>query len=191
MRNEISFRPVARVSIKGVTLHCHFQPAGQGNIIQLYKSTVLPLLDYTIPVSGIPTMQTTYMNMIERVQKFVARLATKQWNTSYHYNNDLLAQLGWPLLSTWRKQQKLFLCHRILSGYSIIPPSSFIPHPSPTLQHSHHLPLYRPVTRSTAFSSVVPLWNSLSLDTVLATSHCAFKSKIKLNSNLYNIVIWL
>lgn len=32
--------------------------------------------------------------------KFAARLATKQWNTSYHYNNDLLAQLGWPLLST-------------------------------------------------------------------------------------------
>ena len=57
MRNEISFRPVARVSIKGVTLNCHFQPAGQGNIIQLYKSTVLPLLDYTIPVSGIPTRQ--------------------------------------------------------------------------------------------------------------------------------------
>ena len=125
--------------------------------------------------------QTTYINMIEGVQKFAARLATKQWNTSY---NDLLAQLGWPLLSTQRKQQKLFLCHRILSGYSIIPPSSFTPHPSPTLRHSHHLPLYRPVTRSTPtlpffFPSVIPLWNNLPQDTVLATSHSAFKSKIQ------------
>ena len=151
--------------------------------LPLFKSTVLPLLDYCSCVWD--PYQTTYINMIEGVQKFAARLATKQWNTSY---NDLLAQLGWPLLSTRRKQQKLFLCHRILSGYSIIPPSSFTPHPSPTLRHSHHLPLYRPITRSTAYSasffpSVIPLWNNLPRDTVLATSHSAFKSKIKLNSN--------
>ena len=128
---------------------------------------------------------TPYINMIEGLQKFAARLATKQWNTSY---NDLLAQLGWPLLSTRRKQQKQFLCHRILSGYSILPPSIFIPHPS-TLRHSYHLPLYRPVTRSTAYSasffpSVIPLWNNLPLDTVLATSLSGFKSQIKLNSSL-------
>ena len=109
-------------------IYRHFHPAGEGSIIQLYKSTVLPLLDYCSCVWD--PYQTTYINMIEGVQKFAARLATKQWNTSY---NDLLAQLGWPLLSTRRKQQKLFLCHRILSGYSIILPSSFTPHPSPTL----------------------------------------------------------
>ena len=123
---------------------------------------VLPLLNYCSCVWD--PYQTTYINMIEGVQKFTARLATKQWNTSY-----LLVQLGWPLLSTRRKQQKLFLCHHILSGYSIIPPSSFTPHPSPTLRHSHHLPLYRPVTRSTAYSASffpsVPLWNNLPRDT--------------------------
>ena len=119
--------------------------------------------------------------MIEEVQKFAARLATKQWNTSY---NDLLAQLGWPLLSTRCKQQKLFLCHRILSGYSIIPPiqlhtSSFSYSPTltpPTSLHTCHqihclLCLF-------SLSSVVLLWNNLPLDTVLATSHSAFKSKI-------------
>ena len=113
--------------------------------------------------------------------KFAARLATKQWIS-------FLSFAG-PLLSTRPKQQKLFLFHCILSGYSIIPPSSFIPHLS-TLRHSHHLPLYRPVTSSTAYSasffpSVIPSWNNLLLNTVLATSHSAFKSsKIKLNSNL-------
>ena len=85
-------------------IYHHFHPAGQGSIIQLYKSTVLPLLDYCSCVWDPD--QTTYINMIEGVQKFAARLATKQWNTSY---NNLLSQLGWPLLSTRRKQQKLFL----------------------------------------------------------------------------------
>jgi len=33
------------------------------------------------------------------------------------------------------------------------------------------------------FPSVISLWNNLPQDTVLATSHSAFKSKIKLNSN--------
>ena len=166
-----------------VLIYRHFHPAGQGSIIQLYKSTVLPLLYYGSCVWDL--YQITYINMIEGAEMFAARLATKQWNTSY---NDHLAQLGWPLLSTQRKQQKQFLCHRILSGYSILPPSIFIPHPS-TLRHSHHLPLYRPVTRSTAYSasffpSVIPLWNNLPLDTVLATSQSGFKFQIKLNSNL-------
>ena len=97
--------------------------------------------------------------MIEGVQKFAARLATEQWNTSY---NDLLSQLGWPLLSTQRKQQKLFLCHRILSSYSIIPPSSFTPHPSST-SDTHTTFLFTdlspdPPPLPLFFPSVVPLF---------------------------------
>ena len=43
------------------------------------------------------------------------------------------------------------------------------------------------------FPSVIPSWNNLLLNTVLATSHSAFKSKIKLNSNLilYNLTVLL
>ena len=176
-------KPAQKAKKQLGVIYRHFHPADQGSIIQLYKSTVLPLLDYCSYVWA--PYQTPYINMIEGFQKFAARLVTKQWNTSY---NDLLAQLGWPLLSTRRKQQKQFLCHHILSGYSILPPSIFIPHPS-TLRHSHHLPLYRPVTRSTAYSasffpSVILLWNNLPLDTVLVTSQSAFKSQIKLNSSL-------
>ena len=66
-------------------------------------------------------------------------------------------------LGTRRNRQKLLLCNHIWRGYSILPPSFFIPHPFPHLRHNHPLPLYHPNCRSTAYlssfsASVVPLW---------------------------------
>ena len=47
-------------------------------------------------------------------------------------------------------------------GQSCIPPSTFSPHPYPSLWHSHSLPLLVPRTHLVSvFVSVVSLWNSL------------------------------
>jgi len=115
-------------------------------------------------------------NVIYKHDRRGPTLATKEWNTSY---NDLLAQLGWPLLSTRRNSR----CYSCATAFPAIQLHTSSFSYSPTLTPPD-LPLYRPVTRSTAHSasffypSVTPLWNNLPLDTVLATSHSAFKSKI-------------
>ena len=199
-------------------IYRHFHPAGLSCIAQLYKSTVLPLLDYCSCVWD--PHHSTLANKVEGVQKFAARIATRDWTGNYEnlrsqlgwpplstrrvwqklllcrrilsgnsiisaYSNyeNLRSQLGWPPLSTRRVRQKLLLCRRILSGNSIISAYSFSRHPAPELRHSHQLPLYRPVTRSSAhlnsfFPSVVPLWNALPPDVVLCSSQSSFKCKL-------------
>ena len=158
-------------------IYRQFHSAGRRTISQLYKSTVLPFLDYCSCVWD--PYQVTYVSML-------AKIATGHWSVSH---DDLCTQLGWPPLSSRRKFQKLSLCHRILSGCFIISPESFIPHPSPNLRHSHNLPLYQPPTRTQAhlgsyFPSVVPIWNSLPSDIVTSHSHLSFKHKPKPYLNL-------
>ena len=148
-------------------IYRHFHPAGLSCIAQLFKSTVLPLLEYCSCVWD--PHHSTLANKVEGVQKFATRIATRDWTGNYE---NLRSQLGWPPLATRRVRQKLLLCRRILSGNSIILAYSFSRHPAPELRHSHQFPLYRPVTRSSAhlnsfFPSVVPLWNALPPDVVL------------------------
>ena len=159
-------------------LHRQFYHAGPPCLIQLYKSLVLPILDYCSCVWD-PHFA-THENKLESVQALAAKIATKQWNSNY---NDLLKLLSWPRLSIRRKKQKVSLCHRIISGHSIIPPSFFSPHPSPHLRHNHHMPLSYPKIRTSAhlssFSvSVIPLWNSLPPSVVSVSNSVSLKNAL-------------
>ena len=98
------------------------------------------------------------------MQNFAARQVTKRWQAPH---DQLLGTLKWEHLTVRRKKQKVLLCHRILRGGSLIPPSKFTPHPSPHLRHLDDQPLFCPHACSRAhlssfFVSAVPLWNSVN-----------------------------
>ena len=115
-------------------LHLHFHNTSPSCKEQLYKSLVLPTLDYCSSLWD--PNYATHVNKLESVQKFTASFVTSKWSDDY---DSLLSHLNWPKLSTRRKKQKLLLCIRILNKCSILPPSLFNPHPSPHLRHNHPL----------------------------------------------------
>ena len=127
-------------------------------VSQLYKSLVLPILDYCSSLWD--PNYAIHVNKLESFQKLAARFVSGRWNDNY---DSLLNRLNWSELSTRRRKQKLLLCNRIVKGYSILPPSFFTPHPFPHLRHNHSLPLYHPPCRSTAH---------LSSFSVIVLYHC-------------------
>ena len=156
----------------------HFNQADQSTLSSLYKSLVLPLLDYCSSVWD--PSSSCAINQLESVQKFGARLCTKRWSDQYL---PLLASLSWPSLSTRRSQQKVTLCRRIIRGESILHSSRFTLNPKP--QHYHHdQPLLIPFAKTLSYQSsffvnVVPLWNSLPSSAVSASSLLSFKAHVR------------
>ena len=106
-------------------LHRHFHAGSPSCKAQLYKSLVLPTLDYCSSLWD--PNYAIHVNKLESLQKFAARFVTGRWHDNY---DSLLSHLNWPELSTTRKKQKLLLCNRILKGYSILPPSILFHPPS-------------------------------------------------------------
>ena len=138
-----------------------FHLAGPSCLTQLYKSLVVPILDYCSCMWD--PNYTLYVDKLESVQKFATKVILRDWNSCYNYWMKLLNLL---LLSIRRKKQKLFLCYRIVTGRSIIPPTLFTPHPCPSLRHAHHIPLYYPRFRTSShqasfYVSVIPFWKTL------------------------------
>ena len=137
--------------------HQHFHNTIPPCKEKLYKSLVLPMLDYCSSLWD--PNYATHVNMLESVQKFAARFVTSRWSDNY---DSLLSHLNWPKLCTRRKKQKLLLCNCILNNCSILPPSLFTSHQSPHLRHNHPYVLYYPTCHSTTHLSsfaisVVPL----------------------------------
>ena len=117
-------------------LYRHFHPAGRKALSRLYKSTVLPLLDYCACVWD--PHQVTKIQKLEVVQRFAAKLATGLWSSGCQ---DPIQLMNSPPLATHRKRQKLLLRRRILLGGSVIPPSVFTPHPHPSPRLHHCMAL--------------------------------------------------
>lgn len=107
-------------------LYRHFHSADTKTLCQLYKSLILPILDYCSTVWDPHTI--THINLLESVQRFAARLTTKQWQAT---QNQLLHTLNWTPLCVRRKKQKAMVCRRILLGHSVIPSSHLTPNPRP------------------------------------------------------------
>ena len=108
-------------------LYRHFHAGSPSCKSQLFKSLVLPILDYCSSLWD--PNYAIHVNKLESVQKLAARFVSGRWNDNY---DSLLNRLNWSELSTRRKKQKL-LCNQIVKGYSILPPSFFTPHPFPHL----------------------------------------------------------
>ena len=93
---------------------------------QLYKSAVLPKLDYCCAVWA-PHLRSD-ISALENVQKFAARVTTRQWKLDYE---SLMSNLEWKPLTLRRDIVKLKVCYNIINNLSIIPPDNFIRHPHP------------------------------------------------------------
>ena len=89
-------------------------------------------------------------SMLESVQKFGCRVISKEWNSDYL---TLLTRFQLPTLQSRRKQQRLIMCYKILTNKSSIPPSYFIPHPSPSPCLHHDKALFIPLVKTTSFKS--------------------------------------
>ena len=122
------------------------------------------------------------LNLLESVQRFAARLTTKQWQASTQ--NQLLHTLNWTPLCVRRKKQKAMVCRRILLGHSVIPSSYLTPTPRPNPRTNHLIPLLTPFARTTLyqssfFVSCVPIWNHLPESVISApSSHSKSDSKL-------------
>ncbi len=121
--------------------------------------------------------QAKYVDQLESVQTFAARLAMKKWSSD---SATLRSLLGWSTLASRRTYMKLCLCRRILVGDSLIPDSTFSPHTSRTVRHINSCPLYQPFVKTSYhlnsfFISVIPLWNSIPDQVICASSVLTFK----------------
>ena len=122
----------------------------------------------------------THINL-ESVQRFGARLTTKQWQAT---QNQLLHTLNWTPLCVRRKKQKAMVCRRILLGHSVILSSHLTPTPRPNPRTNHSIPLFTPFDRTTLyqssfFASCVPIWNHLPESVIPAPSSHSFKVRLK------------
>ena len=85
-------------------LHRQFHNASPTCKDQLYKSLVLPILDYCSSLWD--PNYATHVSKLESVQKFAARFVTGRWSDNY---DSLLSHLKWSKLSTRGKKQKLVM----------------------------------------------------------------------------------
>ena len=169
----------------GFLYRCFSKGCDRWSLARLYQSMVLPVLEYCSSVWD-PQYKVS-IDKLERVQTFAGRLVTGHWRDD---QATLREELSWCPLSTRRSFHKINLCRRILSGKSLISPSIFKPHPSPsTLRNTNSLALYRQRVRTSYtnhsfFHSIIPLWNSIPEAVVQLTSNKAFKRHLKLYLNM-------
>ena len=157
-------------------LYRNFHLADQQTLCQLYKTLVLPKLDYCSSVWD-PT-SSTLVEKLESVQRFAAKLCSKRWSDS---PTTLSKALNWPTLHSRRSRQKVMLCRRIFKNESIISPSSYFSPPAhlnSRLYHPHsvRVPFARTAFFQTSFFiSVCHLWNSLPEQVVSLSTSRLFK----------------
>ena len=99
-------------------LYRNFHQADKKTLTHLYKSLVLPKLDYCSSVWDPHTAALT--NSLESVQSLAARRCCKCRSVP---SSSLIASLNWPSLQSRHQRQKAQLCRRIICSESIIPSS--------------------------------------------------------------------
>ena len=160
-----------------------FGVASKSCLNQLYKSLVLPVLDYSSAVWDPP--HKIHQEALEGVQSFAARIVSHRWNVD---SDQLKLSLLWPSLSTRRLVQKLCVCHSIVSGSSLIPANTFTTQSNRVRCLRDSNVLFKPYVRtlhhrSSFFIDTISKWNSMPLNIRSLTSHTAFKMHLK---KLYN-----
>ena len=127
----------------------------------LYNSVILPLLDYYSSIWDPHALGD--INQLESVQAFATKIITKNWQSDH---NHRLHQLNIPRLADCRRRQKVQLCFRIVTGYSVIPSSFFTPQPSPYLCIM--------ITYPSIIARPIKLPISLHFVSLLSTIHSGF-----------------
>ena len=129
-------------------LYRHFHQADQRTLCHLYKTLVLPKLDYCSSVWDPHTM--TLINSLESVQGFAAKMCTKTWSAR---SSQLFNSLHWPSLRSRRNRLKAQLSRRIIRNDSILPSSLYHPAHHRNPRTSNSMPVSVPFARTTCFKS--------------------------------------
>ena len=161
--------------ILGLLYRRFYNHAEGATLMQLYLSLIRPHLEYACPVWDPHTMKDKVL--LEDVQRFALRMATKQWDSGYQ---DLLDIMNVPSLADRRLQLKLALLYKIVHGMCYFPPDILCPRTNYSVRTNHSLVIDQPYARTNAyFYSFVPhtisTWNSLHQIHVTAPSVSAFK----------------
>ena len=160
------------------TLHRLFHQASPQARNKLYRSAILPKLEYCSSVWD--PHQSTLISGLESVQKFAGRVVTQDWKLDY---SSLCLSLGWQNLRARRKKQKLKVCYMILNNLSVLPSFHFTPNTRPSPRHPHSKTLFLPYARTNShkfsfFIDVIHFWNSLPASVVDSQSPYSFKRKL-------------
>ena len=161
--------------IPGLLYRRFYNHAEGATLMQLYLSLIRPHLEYACPVWDPHTMKDKVL--LEDVQKFALRMATKQWDSGYQ---ELLDIMNVPSLADRRLQLKLALLYKIVHGMCYFSPDILCPRTNYSVRTNHSLVIDQPYARTNAyFYSFVPhtisTWNLLHQLHVTAPSVSAFK----------------
>ena len=148
-------------------------------IITLYKSQVLPIVDYACVVWDPHLKKDQYL--LESVQTFALRMASRSWRVNAE---ELNSQFQLPTLTSRRSYLKLLMTFKFLNGLLYCPPDLFVFNASPNTRVSHSSQLVVPFTKTAAyfnsfFVSTTRLWNSLPANYVHHDSVGQFKKCIQ------------
>ena len=151
-------------------------------IMTLYRAQVLPILDYGCIIWDPHFKKDSAL--LESVQLFATRMATKSWNASAV---SLNSKLNLSTLSSRRTYFKVLYVYKFLNGHLYCPPDLFIWRPNVKVRVCHPKQLLQPFAKTSAFSSSyfvssVKLWNFLPAELVFNPCISLFKSTVK---NLY------
>ena len=146
-------------------------------IISLYKSQVLPILDYA-SVVWEPHLKKDKL-LLEAVQLQATRMASRQWKENGVSLNQRFE------LPTLENRRKYLLTYKFLSGYTYCPTGYFVQHPNPNPRLFHSKYIVQPFAKTEAyyhpfFIDSVRLWNSLPNSIVNSPSVLSFKTGIRL-----------
>ena len=144
-----------------------------------YKVLVRPILEYASCVWD----PNTKMNVakVESVQRHAARYVKNNfsWESSV---TTMLKDLKWDTLQHRRSMAKVTMMYRIHNKFIDIPSDRLIPIQSPTRGHNQRFAIPKTRTsllRGTFFPDTIRLWNSLSQETINATSPDIFRDRLK------------
>ena len=163
----------------GYTFRTFSPYCDQASIIAIYKSQVLPVLEYACAVWD-PHLKKDQL-LLESVQLFATRMASHSWKSD---SESLNHHFKLPSLSSCRAYFKLLTTYKCLNNYMYCPTTNFSLHPKPNLRVCHSKQLTVPLAKTSAyfnsfFISSTRLWNSLPPHVVLCDNIAYFKSALK------------
>ena len=144
----------------------------------LYKSQVLPLLDYASVVWD-PHLKKDKL-LLESVQLFATRIASKSWKEN---SVSLNRRFELSTLEHRRQYFKLLLTYKFLNGYTFCPSGFFVQHPNPNSRLFHSKHLVQPFARTETY------FHSFFVDSVKLWIHYPMTGLIALLFYLSKIVL--
>ncbi len=106
--------------------------AGRNVFTNIYTKVILPIMCHALPMVA-PANQKHWV-MLERTQKFAAKLATNTFNLPY---NDLLLELHWKPIARLCTERQLLTVRKWTLGTRFLP--DFVLHEAEPLRRRHNI----------------------------------------------------